>query len=116
MYKARIHQTDCQNNSGLPSIEKEGYQYYNEQEYQYDYDDDTLVNDVDDEALIPSHQPAILSESIVLDVDNGMTIRLPCTVDKLPGLQLILFNSVCILFDGWLFNLLKIMMNAFKLV
>ena len=97
-----IHETDCENISGLPSIGKEGeegYQYYNEQEYQYDYDDDTLVNDVD-EALIPSHRPTILSESIVLDVDNGMTIRLPCTVDKLPGKQLILFNSVCIQFAG----------------
>ena len=92
-YKVWIHQTDRQNISGLPSIEMEGYQYYSEQEYQYDYDDDTLVNDVDD-AHIPSHRPTILSDSIVLDVDNGMTIRLPCSVDKLPGKQLILFNSL----------------------
>ena len=70
----------------MPRKEEEGYQYYAEQEYQYDYDDDTLVNDVDS-ALIPSHRPTILSDSIVLDVDNGMTIRLPCTVDKLPGKQ-----------------------------
>ena len=92
-YKVWIHQPDSQNISGLPSIDTEGYQYYAEQEYQYDYEDDTLVND-EDEALIPSHRPAILSDSIVLDVDNGMTIRLPCTVDKLPGKQLILYNSV----------------------
>ena len=68
----------------------DGYQYYNEQEYQeeYDYDDDILVNDVDD-ATIPSHRPAIISDSVVLDVDNGMTIRLPCSVDKLPGNHLV---------------------------
>ena len=98
-YKVWIHQTDSQNISGLPSIGTEGDQYYAEQEYQYDYDDDTVVNDVD-EAHIPSHRPAILSDSIVLDVDNGMTIRLPCTVDKLPGKQLIPFNSLCIHFAG----------------
>ena len=90
---------DSLNISGLPSSEADGEQYYAEQEYQYDYDDDSLVNDVD-EAHIPSHRPAILSDSIVLDVDNGMTIRLPCIVDKLPGKQLILFNSVCIHFAG----------------
>ena len=77
----------------MPRKEEEGYQYYAEQEYQYDYDDDTLVNDVDS-ALIPSHRPTILSDSIVLDVDNGMTIRLPCTVDKLPGKQ---SNSLCLI-------------------
>ena len=92
-YKVWIHQTDRENISGLPSIGMEGDQYYAEQEYQYDYDDDTVVNDVD-EAHIPSHRPAILGDSIVLDVDNGMTIRLPCTVDKLPGKQ---SNSLCLI-------------------
>merc|ERR1712045_239188 len=76
--------------NGLPGSETDGYQYYNEQEYQYDYDEEDIpVNDVDD-ALIPSHRPTILTDSIVLDVDNGMTIRLPCTVDKLPdGIQIL---------------------------
>ena len=65
-----------------------GYNYYSEQEYQdeYDYDDEILVNDVDD-ATIPSHRPTIISDSVVLNVDNGMTIRLPCIVDKLSGEQ-----------------------------
>ena len=99
----------------MPRKEEEGYQYYAEQEYQYDYDDDTLVNDVDS-ALIPSHRPTILSDSIVLDVDNGMTIRLPCTVDKLPGKQ---SNSLCLiqlvfilLVDCLLISCSRIIMNA----
>ena len=80
----------------------DGYQYYNEQEYQeeYDYDDDILVNDVDD-ATIPSHRPAIISDSVVLDVDNGMTIRLPCSVDKLPGES---FSSFNVSFNSLLIN------------
>ena len=67
-----------------------GYNYYSEQEYQdeYDYDDEILVNDVDD-ATIPSHRPTIISDSVLLNVDNGMTIRLPCIVDKLPGEQVL---------------------------
>ena len=39
---------------------------------------------------VPSHIPKIVSDSVKLDVDNGMTIRLPCVVDKLPdGVQII---------------------------
>ena len=74
---------------GLPK-QDENYAYYNEQEYTDDYDygdDDTTVNDADgalDDSLI-THRPVIISESSKLDVDNGMTIRLPCFVDKLPG-------------------------------
>ena len=49
------------------------------------------MNDVDD-ATIPSHRPTILSDSIVLNVDNGMTIRLPCLVDILPGNRVTPFN------------------------
>ena len=74
---------------GLPK-QDDNYAYYNEQEYTDDYDygeDDTAVNDADgalDDSLI-THRPVIISESSQLDVDNGMTIRLPCNVDKLPG-------------------------------
>jgi len=74
---------------GLPKQDK-NYAYYNEQEYTDDYDygdDDTTVNDADgalNDSLI-THRPVIISESSKLDVDNGMTIRLPCFVDKLPG-------------------------------
>ena len=39
---------------------------------------------------LPSHIPKIVSDPVKLDVDNGMTIRLPCVVDKLPeGVQII---------------------------
>jgi len=74
---------------GLPK-QDDNYAYYNEQEYKDDYDygdDDLPVNDVDgtpDDSLL-IHRPVIESKSVQLDVDNGMTIRLPCIVDKLPG-------------------------------
>jgi len=74
---------------GFPK-QDDNYAYYNEQEYkdEYDYGDD--VSHVDDEDgthddSILIHRPVIVSESVQLDVDNGMTIRLPCNVDKLPG-------------------------------
>ena len=65
-------------------------EYYNDDyNADYDYDDDLPVNDVEDDKL-PSHIPKIVSDSVKLDVDNGMTIRLPCVVDKLPdGVQII---------------------------
>ena len=61
-------------------------EYYND-DYNaedYNYDDEPSLNDVSDDAVL-SHIPKIVSNSVKLDVDNGMTIRLPCTVDKLPG-------------------------------
>ena len=66
----------------------DNYAYYNEQEYSddYDYGDDD-VNDVvgtSHDSLI-THRPVMISESSQVDVDSGMTIRLPCIVDKLPG-------------------------------
>ena len=75
--------------SGFPK-QDENYAYYNEQEYKDDYDygdDDVPVNDVDgaSDNSLPIHRPVIISESLHVDVDNGMTIRLPCIVDKLPG-------------------------------
>jgi len=76
----------------------DNYAYYNEQEYTDDYDygeDDTAVNDADgalDDSLI-THRPVIISESSQLDVDNGMTIRLPCNVDKLPGAISIIWSK-----------------------
>ena len=75
--------------AGLPK-QNNNYAYYNEQEYSDDYDygdDDVPVNDVDDashDSLI-THRPVMISESSQVDVDSGMTIRLPCIVDKLPG-------------------------------
>ena len=63
------------------------------QNYNYDYDaydygdDDVPVNDVDgtSDNSLPIHRPVITSESTHLNVDEGMTITLPCNVDKLPG-------------------------------
>ena len=83
--------------SGLPG----NYDYYNEQEYQeqYDYDDD-ILNDVDDDATIPSHRPTILSDSILLTVDSGTTIRLPCLVDKLPGEPVNITSLIFIIGDS----------------
>eukprot|EP00092_Neocalanus_flemingeri_P043933 GFUD01048575.1.p1 GENE.GFUD01048575.1~~GFUD01048575.1.p1 ORF type:complete len:486 (+),score=106.52 GFUD01048575.1:30-1487(+) len=74
---------------GLPK-QDDNYAYYNEQEYKDDYDygdDETPINDVDESPAnsLLIHRPVIVSESVQLDVDNGMTIRLPCIVDKLPG-------------------------------
>jgi len=74
---------------GLPK-QDENYAYYNEQEYKDDYDygeDEVPVHDADgaSDNSVPIHRPAIISESIEEKVDNGMTIRLPCIVDKLPG-------------------------------
>merc|ERR1711936_570837 len=65
-------------------------EYYNDDyNAEYDYDDDLPVNEVEDDKL-PSHIPKIVSDPVKLDVDNGMTIRLPCVVDKLPeGVQII---------------------------
>ena len=75
-------------NSGIPTDE----QYYND-DYNAEYDvyneyndgDELSVNDVSDYQVL-SHIPKIVSIPKKLDVDNGMTIRLPCTVDKLPGM------------------------------
>jgi len=72
---------------GLPK-QDESYAYYNEQEYKDDYDygdEDTPSIEVEGAATILTHRPVIISEPINTDVDNGMTIRLPCIVDKLPG-------------------------------
>ena len=61
-------------------------EYYNDDyNAEYDYDEDLTVNDVSDDKVL-SHIPKIVSIPKKLDVDNGMTIRLPCTVDKLPGM------------------------------
>jgi len=72
---------------GLPK-QDESYAYYNEQEYKDDYDygdEDTPSVEVEGAAAVLTHRPVIISEPINTDVDNGMTIRLPCVVDKLPG-------------------------------
>jgi len=74
---------------GFPK-QDDNYAYYNEQEYKDDYDygdDDVPVNDVDGapDNSLPIHRPVITSESKHLNVDEGMTITLPCNVDKLPG-------------------------------
>ena len=79
--------------AGLPQQDA-SYAYYNEQEYMegYDYDgsglvDNAAVNEAVEASHDPlvTHRPAITSKGAELDVDNGMTIRLPCIVDKLPG-------------------------------
>jgi len=72
---------------GFPSREEE---YYNEQEYQYDYEDDKAEYSEENRREEISFRPSIVSDPVMLDVDNGMTIRLPCLVDKLPaGVQII---------------------------
>lgn len=72
---------------GYPNREDE---YYNEQEYQYDYDDDKVDYSEENRRDEISFRPQIVSDPVKLDVDNGMTIRLPCLVDKLPaGVQII---------------------------
>ena len=68
--------------AGFPSREEE---YYNEQEYQYDYEDDKAEYSEENRREEISFRPSIVSDPVMLDVDNGMTIRLPCLVDKLPG-------------------------------
>ena len=94
---------------GLPK-QGENYAYYNEQEYTDDYDygdDDSNVNDADgalDDLLI-THRPVIISKSSQLDVDNGMTIRLPCFVDKLPGDIVLILSIVTINFRRDFYNL-----------
>ena len=73
--------------AGLPK-QDESYAYYNEQEYKddYDYGDEDIPSvEVEGAATVLTHRPVIISEPINTDVDNGMTIRLPCIVDKLPG-------------------------------
>jgi len=75
---------------GFPSTD-DNYDYYKDQEYRDDdYDDnyeDSPVNDVDGDSdnAIAIHRPVIISESTNIEVDNEMTIRLPCLVDKLPS-------------------------------
>jgi len=72
---------------GLPK-QDDSYAYYNEQEYkdEYDYgDEDAAGVEVEGATAVLTHRPVIISEPINTDVDNGMTIRLPCIVDKLPG-------------------------------
>merc|ERR1712168_1176060 len=82
---------------GFPK-QDDNYAYYNEQEYKddYDYDDDDVpVNDVDgtSDNSLPIHRPVITSESTHLNVDEGMTITLPCNVDKLPGENSIIWSK-----------------------
>jgi len=71
---------------GLPRQE-DNYAYYNDEsdDYDYKYDDDVPVNDVDGTANASIHTPVIVSEPVQLNVVDGMTIRLPCIVDQLPG-------------------------------
>ena len=85
---------------GYPNREEE---YYNEQEYQYDYDDDKVEYSEENRRDEISFRPEIVSDPVKLDVDNGMTIRLPCLVDKLPGeIYNILQELVVILGEIWL--------------
>jgi len=59
----------CVTAQGYP----QGDEYYNDQDYQYDYDEDDKLplNDVDDSNTIPLfHRPTIISDSVMLDVDN----------------------------------------------
>jgi len=87
----------CHGNNGLPK-QDDNYAYYNEQEYKDDYDygdDEAPLNDVDgaSENSVPIHRPVIISEPLEEQVDNGMTIRLPCIVDKLPDAIQIIWSK-----------------------
>ena len=66
--------------SGLPS-----YEDYSNDQYDYEYEDDELPINEEESQDTNVHRPSIVSTPVMLDVDNGMTIRLPCLVDKLPG-------------------------------
>ena len=73
--------------SGFPNARDDELQYYNDQYDEgdnYDYSDDEYKDEQEDTNTI-LHRPSIISDPVKLDVDNGMTIRLPCNVDKLPG-------------------------------
>merc|ERR1712227_781145 len=66
---------------------------YKIDDYSIDYGlDDTPVNDADN-AITNIHKPTIISNPVKLDVDNGMTIRLPCNVDQLPDTVSIIWSK-----------------------
>jgi len=77
---------------GYSSTEIDTYAYQYDQPADYDLynypEEEEAQNDVDSNVL--SYRPDIISQPKVLEVDNGMTISLPCVVDKLPaGMQII---------------------------
>ena len=65
---------------GLPNFEE-----YSNDQYDYEYEDDDMPINEEESQPDNLHRPTIVSNPVTLDVDNGMTIRLPCIVDKLPG-------------------------------
>lgn len=84
MYLVLLLVVTCQ---GFPNARDDELQYYNDQYDEgdnYDYSDDEYKDEPEDSNTI-LHRPSIISDPVKLDVDNGMTIRLPCNVDKLPA-------------------------------
>lgn len=73
---------------GLPS-----YEDYSNDQYDYEYEDDELPINEEESQDTNVHRPSIVSTPVMLDVDNGMTIRLPCLVDKLPGSVQIIWSK-----------------------
>lgn len=85
---------------GHPSIESSdalySYQYDQGEEdysdYNYDDEEEELKDTADSSVL--THRPVIVSQSKNIVVDNGLTISLPCLVDKLPAGMQIIWNKV----------------------
>ena len=59
------------------------YQYDAAASYDYDYGPDSSYSE--EEVAKDVHKPVILSQPSQIQVEIGHTIRLPCTVDRLPG-------------------------------
>ena len=75
--------------SGLPSLAVEDYpnDYYNDYPQDYDYDD--ADDSQNSKETIVQRNPKFTSQSKKVTINEGDTIRLPCTVDNLDSLVII---------------------------
>jgi len=87
-------------NHGQPSSSYLPSYQYDEaaaDEYDYDYGPDNPDNTYSEEIVTKEvHKPVILSDRKHLKVELGHTIRLPCMVDRLPGVLQILWTRVSV--------------------
>eukprot|EP00090_Calanus_glacialis_P045754 TRINITY_DN8695_c0_g1_i4.p1 TRINITY_DN8695_c0_g1~~TRINITY_DN8695_c0_g1_i4.p1 ORF type:complete len:487 (+),score=100.92 TRINITY_DN8695_c0_g1_i4:183-1643(+) len=81
-------------NHGHPdsSYKPGDYQYDAAASYDYDYGPDSSYSE--EELAKDVHKPVILSQPSQIQVELGHTIRLPCTVDRLPEALQILWTRV----------------------
>ena len=63
--------------AGLPTVEEGSYEYSDYGEGDYESEEEGKG--------YSSLTPTITSQPVSTSVDEGMTIRLPCSVDNLPG-------------------------------